>query len=192
MSQANQELEDKKSELASDLRKAKSKLRALRESESAAVARAEAVEPKILELESEIDAANRREFAAVDAQAVVVRAIAEKLLKSMKFSSLANEVAAIITASVRNKPLDAVSASYPDLDKSQFGYAVVDLNELLKSYASIILKYTGTFPIVESLSDLISPLTAEAILACTTNKDPMLKNAIADLSSHNESNSESE
>lgn len=71
-------------------------------------------------------------------------------MRSVKFSSLANELAAILTTSVKNKTLDVVSRRYPDLDKSQLGYTVVYRDELLKSYAGIILKYTNSnaFPVV--------------------------------------------
>lgn len=181
MAQLNRDLEGEKVELARDVTKAKSDLQALWRSENTAVAQAEVAAVKILELEAKVDAAKRRESATITAHAGVVQEVVEKQLRSDKFSSLANELASILTILVKNKTLDAVSKKYPDSDKAQFGYKEMDRDVLLRSYAKIILKYADAFLVVESLSTLTSPLIAEAVLACIVDEDHVLAGVIASL-----------
>lgn len=96
----------------------------------------------------------------------------EKVLKSGKFSTLANELASLLSNSVKASTLDVVTKEYPDLDKSKFGYEVVSQADLLGSYAGIVMKYVGAFPVVDALVSSTSPLTAEVVRACAIDEDP--------------------
>lgn len=153
---------------------------------------AEAVKVRIAKLEAEVDAAKRREAEAVASQGMVVQVVVEKVLRSGRFSALANELASILNTSVREATLDAVAQDHPDLDKFKYGYEVVSRDDLLEDYATAIVKYARSFLVMEALASAGTLLTVEVVLACSADEDPVLEGVIADLGKDNGVESEAE
>lgn len=124
---------------------------------------AEVAKAEVALLRAEAEAAWGLEVEVAAQQGEVLRAFAERIFRSRKFSTLVNELASLLNTFVVATTLDEVARDYPDLDKTKYGYEVISREELLRDYIEVLLETTEDFPFTGELASSSTLRTAEAI-----------------------------
>lgn len=152
-------------------RDAEARVRDLARREAAAVAAAEAAK-------AELEAFKAR---AAAQQGEVLRAFADRIFRSARFSALANDLAGVVNTAAVAGALSEVAEDYPDLDIAKYGYEVPSGDRVLREYTETLLEYSSAFPVVEELFSSTTLLSTADVRACSVDRDPTVEDMIISL-----------
>lgn len=174
----NFELSVEVSRLEDLVKDAKEEAKGERAAASAAVSEANRLRAELAECQKE-----KADLRA--SQGPLLRAFAERLFLSRRFSRLAGEVAGVLNQRVVSATLDKVVAAYPEVDKDSLGYADTPTDEIIASYAAVMAKVIAdgvkSFPLVESLASSREVITPDLVRSCPVDRDPSIEAVLASL-----------
>lgn len=77
--------------------------------------------------------------------------------------------------------MDKVAKDYPDLPKEKYGYEVLDDDEVVRTYAEVLLERTLAFLVVEALASRRTLLSADEVRCCPNDPDDKFEALLAEV-----------
>lgn len=174
-------LEDEKVILVREISAAEAKGKTLKEQLVLAKADVAATKGEAEFLKAELIAARAREEDLAASQGEVMRALAKRIFHSGEYGTLVGALNDVMTTCKVDVALDEVAKDYLDLEKEKYGYEAILDDEVLRTYAKVLMECTPAFPVVEAHASHRTLLSAHEVRSCNDDRDAKFEALLVDV-----------